>query len=303
MKLDLHMHSNYSSDGQHSVDDLCQFVKESGVNLFSLTDHNTILGVNKIIEQCCPIDSVDLNRVNFITGIELSTYFKETEIHLLVYGIDPNHPVLNQIIEEFKVNRLHQAKLRVEALQSMGMRIDFDELNEAAEGKTASGVTFLNVLKRYPENKLHIKPYIDGDKSDSPYTNFYFDFFFRGGKAFVYVPLLDYIETIHRLKDHGVLVIAHPGLYPVEMIDTLVTYDIDGIEVYSSYHDVDKNEYFVNIAKQNGLLMTSGSDFHGDLIKPGIKIGGVMSAGQNQTDRLLDLMNTKNLKYYALSHI
>lgn len=300
MKIDIHIHSDFSSDGQHSIDDIIKYVKDSNVDLFSITDHNTVLGVKEALKRCEVVNKPNSSFVNFITGIELSTDYDQTEIHLLAYGINPDSPVLADIILEFQKNRTKQVKLRVETLKSMGMKIDFDELIEAAKGISVSGVTILNVLKKYPENYPFIKEYIDGDKSHSPYTNFYFDFFFRGGKAFVYVPLLDYVDIIKRLKGEAVLVLAHPGLYPENIIDELVQYDIDGIEVYSSYHNDEKVAIFQNIAKTNSLISTSGSDFHGDKIKPGIYIGSAHAAEEKDLNKMLNLFEKRCLKIYKL---
>jgi predicted metal-dependent phosphoesterase TrpH len=299
MKTDLHIHSNYSSDGQHSIEEILDFIKQKSVNLFSITDHNTIKGVRHCLKYCNETDSFD-NTINFITGIEFSTYHKEVEIHLLAYGFDINLSILDELLEEFKINRVKQTELRVKELQKLGLTIDYDSLNRFANGKTPSGVTFLNYLKRFDENLEIIKEYIEGEKSESPYTNFYFDFFFRGGKAFVYVPLLDYKEVINKLKNHAVLVLAHPGLYPQNLINELVSLDIDGIEVYSSYHNQDKVNYFSNIADKNNLMIFSGSDFHGDKIKPGIEIGSISSLSEKDLNRLILLFKQKSLKSYKL---
>jgi predicted metal-dependent phosphoesterase TrpH len=301
IKTDLHMHSTYSSDGQHTVSELLSFVKNCNINLFSITDHNNIDSAKEISEIFKYSDYFVKGSLNFITGIEFSTYYKGDEIHLLAYGADFKSDTIKDLLKKFTINRNKQMELRVENLKKLGFQIELEEVVKKAEGKTASGVTFLNVLKSHKENIDKLYDYLKGEKSDSPYTKFYFDYFFKNGLAYVDIVLLDYMEVVEAMRNEAVLVIAHPGLYPVEIINDLVVDGIDGIEVSSTYHNKEKIDFFKKICEENNLIKTSGSDFHGDKIKPGIKIGQVDSLSDEELVKFFQLLKEKGSGFYFLN--
>jgi len=283
-KFDFHIHSNFSSDGTISPKEIYDEAVSCGLSYFSITDHNTVAGNLDMLSYKNKLNG----KVKFITGIELSAYVGELEIHLLSYGYDPESLEMNELILEYRKNRVKQAEARTDKLISMGYKLDFEELMKEADGKTPSGVTFLTVLKRYEENNKFIEEYVTGAKSDSPYTNFYFDYFYRGGKAYVSVPLLDYMKTVEMLKDQSFLVIAHPALYPKNILNDLVVDGVRGVEVFCSYHDDEKRKFFSDFAEGNKLTKTAGSDFHGERIKPGIVIGGHGCTDESVIDDFLD---------------
>jgi predicted metal-dependent phosphoesterase TrpH len=288
--FDFHIHTNYSSDGILSPLQVISAVRSRDFSAFSITDHNTVSSVKQVLR-----DFQGQGGITFVPAAELSTYFEGTEIHLIPYGIDPYDAVLEGLLEEFDANRLTQARKRTEKVRELGFTIDFERLVEASEGKTPSGVTFLKVLSEHEENLERLEPYITGEKSASPYTNFYFDYFFKGGYAYVDVSLLDYRNTVGLLRDKSVLVVAHPGLYPQERLEELFMEGVEGIEVYSSYHDDAKRAAYADFAENRGLLITAGSDFHGERIKPGIHLGGHGCPDDSVRDRLTERINMKKL--------
>ncbi len=289
--FDLHMHSSHSSDGVLSVPQILTVVRSRGMNLFSITDHNTVAACNEIKWYKDRYGS----KTMFINGVELSTYHGDREIHVCAYGFNESCNVIAGILETFKYNRDMQTQMRVEKLQDMGYIIDYDELMKAGGGKTPSGVTFLTVLSRHKENAEKLYDYLEGEKAVSPFTNFYFDYFTKGGKAWVNVRMLDFEDTVNKLKDKAVLSIAHPAVYKDKNIEELLIDGISGIEAYSTYHDDDKLKYYTQVADKYGLMITAGSDFHGERIKPGIHIGGHGCSDPSILDRFIK-------KIYELEH-
>ncbi|TCK60819.1 PHP domain-containing protein [Seleniivibrio woodruffii] len=268
--FDLHMHSSHSSDGVLSPAQILTIVRTRGISTFSITDHNTLAACNEMKWNKGRYGSKTL----FINGVELSTFHGDREIHVCAYGFNESCHTLLGILETFKRNRDLQTQMRVEKLQDMGFILDYEELHKSSGGKTPSGVTFLTELSKHKENAEKLYDYLEGEKSLSPFTNFYFDYFVKGGKAWVDVRMLDYYETIEKLKDKAVLCIAHPGLYKDREIEELITDGISCIEAYSTYHSSEQVQKYLDIARKHNLLVTAGSDFHGDRIKPGIHIGG-----------------------------
>lgn len=268
--FDMHIHSSHSSDGVLSPFQILTAVRSNGINMFSITDHNTVAACNEIKWHREKFGSKTL----FINGVELSTFHGDREIHVLAYGFDESCTVLAQIMETFQRNRDFQTQMRVEKLQDMGFVLEHEELVKASQGRTASGVTFLKVLSGHPENHKMLYDYLEGEKAVSPFTNFYFDYFVKGGKAWVDVRLLDFFDVVDKMKNNAILSIAHPALYKDRKIEELLIDGIRGIEAYSTYHDADKVSYYLDVAKKNKLFITAGSDFHGERIKPGIRLGG-----------------------------
>jgi len=269
-KYDLHIHSDHSSDGVLSPYEILTIARSRGMNMFSITDHNSVASADVMKWYKGKYG----NKTLYINGVELSLYHGDREVHVCAYGFNESCNIMSGILEIYNRNRVLQSELRVEKLQDIGFKVDYKEVMKAAGGKLPSGVTFLKVLSKYKENREALFDYLIGEKSVSPYTNFYFDYFTKGGKAYVNVPLLDFQETVDKLKNKSVLVIAHPALYVDRDIEELAVEGIDGIEVYSSYHDAEQTKFYKNLAEEKGLLITAGSDFHGDRIKPGIHLAG-----------------------------
>ncbi|WP_022849790.1 PHP domain-containing protein [Limisalsivibrio acetivorans] len=283
--FDFHIHTNFSSDGVLSPFQVLNALRSRNFSHFSITDHNTVAGVTDLLKSA---GDEGCRKIDFVSGIELSTNFEDVEIHLISYGVDTAHSGLLELLSEFEGNRRRQAELRVDKMRSLGFSIDLDRLMEMAQGKTPSGVTFLKALAEYPENHDKLEPYLEGERSDSPYTNFYFDYFFRGGRAYVDAPLLDYMKTVETLRDDSFLCIAHPGQYPEDKPSKLAVEGVRGIEAYSSYHDGEKTDDFLDLAVRKGMLPVAGSDFHGHRIKPGIHLGGHSCSDADMPLRLME---------------
>ena len=121
------------------------------------------------------------------------------------------------------------------------------------------------------------KDYIPGGKrSDPAPVNFFWDKCQYGSDLFVYVPMPDFVESVKKIHEAGGLaVVAHPfnTFYKNdEMLKVLFDSGVDGIEAYSNYHTPEQNVYYENLAKEHNLLITCGSDFHGEK-KPSIQMG------------------------------
>jgi predicted metal-dependent phosphoesterase TrpH len=83
MKADLHIHSLHSNDGEYSIPEIIKFCIESGVDTFSITDHNCVGGSREAMHL-----ATDVEGVNFIPGIEIDCNFRGTDLHLLGYQVN-----------------------------------------------------------------------------------------------------------------------------------------------------------------------------------------------------------------------
>ncbi|MFV0395946.1 MAG: phosphatase, partial [Coprobacillaceae bacterium] len=104
--------------------------------------------------------------------------------------------------------------------------------------------------------------------------------------------LEEVLEVVH--KHGGCCVLAHPGNNlkgKYELFDDMIALGIDGVEAFSSYHSEEAVEYFYNKGKENNLLITCGSDYHGHT-KPSIKLGdSKCTINQNEIDNKLKEYN------------
>jgi len=294
MIIDLHIHSDCSSDGEYSPEEILKYVKQKNIEYFAIADHNSISGYNKLKNGKQDIGTV------MIPAAEFSTFYGEHEVHVLAYGMDSESDALKNVFKIINENKLKQAHARVKALKRLGFEIKFDDLMTDASDNVPSGVTFLNTLLKSEYNKTMLSEYIHGEKSYSPYTSFYFDFFAKGGKAHVHVPLVDIGDFFDKMDGSAVFSLAHPGLNPDNIMTDLLGYPFDAVEVISSYHTSEEIKYFKTVADEYKCFYTAGSDYHGPNVKPNIFMGVDCSFNPVIMENLLNAIDRKNLYFYSI---
>ena len=283
--IDLHIHTNASSDGQHSPREIFEMAREKRLRALAFADHNSLENVEEGIRLGAEYG------IEFIPCMELNTLYRGLDLHILAYYIDPRSSALRQWMGEIHGKKVEQARRRTEKLNELGFRFTEDDLNSFAEGRLPTGKSFLEAILSRPENRKdpRLRPYIDGDRSGSPYVNFYRDYL-RGGKP-AFVPMEDVstlaaIQRIGRLG--GVSILAHPSDTGEENILSLARSGLEGLEAYSPYHTPGEQEAFRVLAEAHGLLVTAGSDFHGKKIKPDVELGRVAGNRYELVERLRD---------------
>lgn len=93
LKLDLHLHSKYSDDGNGSPEDIIKFLKKKGLHGMAITDHNTLTGSLKAI-KIKPKDFI------VIPGVEISTL----DGHMIALNIKEN--IQRELTLEDTVDRI-----------------------------------------------------------------------------------------------------------------------------------------------------------------------------------------------------
>lgn len=281
--IDLHIHTNASSDGQHSPQEIFQMARQKGFRAISFADHNTVDNVEEGFRL-----SEEFG-LEFFSCMELNTLHRGLDLHLLAYFIDHRSPALQSWLEEIHREKMEQAKKRMEKLNDLGFFFTEDDLQKYSDGRIPTGMSYLKAILSHPENRNdpRLRPYIDGNRANSPYVNFYRDYL-RGGKA-AFVPMEDVatIPAIQKIKGiGGIPVLAHPSDTGEENLIDLVENGLEGLEVYSPYHDPGEQESFRIFAESNGLLITAGSDFHGKKVKPDVEFGQVFGDHYDLVDKL-----------------
>lgn len=273
-KIDLHIHSNFSDDGELEVEDIVKLSIDQGMEAISICDHNSTRGVKRAIEYG------NANGVEVIPGIEIDCTYNSIDLHVLGYFIDYDNLVFEQLEEDIFRQEKEAGIKRIRKLkENTGLKIDEKEVLEKANGQTITGELIAEVLLGKEENINNemLRPYLrGGNRSDMPYVNFYWDFFSQDKIAYVPINYISLREAINIIKNSGgVPVIAHPGnnlKNNMDMIDSIIMEGICGIEAFSTYHTLEQTDYFYKKALEHNILVTCGSDFHGKN-KPNIKIG------------------------------
>ena len=271
--VDLHIHSNKSSDGDFSPTHIVHLAKEKGLRAISITDHDSVAAYPEALNIGEEIG------LEVIPGVELTTLFTDREFHLLLYFIDWDRTIVKELVTEVADRRFIEAKNRVEKLQKLGFSIEWEEVLEEAGPYPPLGVTIAKVLliKSEKNGDPLLEEYLnDANRMYAPYL-FYKDYFADGRPAFVprqNVNLKDVLALAPQMC--GVPVLAHPGA-PFERVsredlEVLKGLGLQGLEVYTSYHDDPMAAYYKGLAMEFDLVPTAGSDFHGS-IKPHVPFG------------------------------
>ena len=250
MKADLHIHSN-NSDGSDTVQELLKNLKKSGVDIFALTDHDTIEGC-KEMEKLAPKD------ITFIKGVELTCLCGDIKCHILGYGVDINNPDLLALIEKGKLLRRQKLETRIQYLKDVfNIELTEDEKNWLYSRKSVVKTHLANILVNRGlagDNVSAMKKYLDNIKTGNTR--------FDGKEA---------IETIK--KAGGIVVWAHPiggeGEKHLTLeeflpkLEKMKTFGFQGLECYYSRYNFDEIKFLTKCAEDNNLLITGGSDYHG----------------------------------------
>jgi len=288
--IDLHIHTNASSDGQHSPREIFELAKSKALRAIAFADHNSVSNVEEGHRLSGEFG------IEFFSCLELNTFHNGLDLHILAFFIDPRSQALKNWLESIHQKKQEQANKRVEKLNELGFVFTWDDLRKFSGDRLPTGMSFLKAILSREENRQdpRIQPYINGERSQSPYVSFYRDYL-RGGKpAFVGMEDIPTITAIRKIKELGAIpVLAHPSDTGEGNIQHLVKNGLEGLEVYSPYHTAHEQEAFAAFAQKNGLLITAGSDFHGKAVKPDVELGGVEG---NHYEILLNLKERQKRK-------
>lgn len=271
MNIDLHIHTHHS-DGTFSTVDLLKSIKDFNVDLFSVTDHDSV-GFYKDLSSL----NVDLKDIGCVPGIEITCQHNNTIRDILWYGIDIDK--INQWLESHYSfdNRLRKQKRILAHLKDAFRRhqVYFDENLDVHDGKKSEAyITMLMNVAKYQSNieKLPMIANIS-DFYINHFTNVHSEFY--ANESIDAPTIKEAIDLIHFAG--GLAFLAHPYKYRMDESDTMLLIDlaiqsgIDGIEVYHTSHNQKHIEKLYDIVHQNNLYISGGSDFHGD-IKPNIHL-------------------------------
>lgn len=256
--IDLHLHTT-ASDGQYSPREVMLRAKKMGATSVAVTDHDTTTGIQEARQTAEELG------LEFFPGIEISAA-EEAELHILGYGIASDAPSVQALCQNGSEERKKRTEKLLRFLQNKGIPITLEDVKRVNDGKTSGRPHFARTL---------VDLGVVSSVSEA------FD---------QYLTTPEYYETVERKKPTaqtgiraicqagGVAVLAHPYLLHKsseeleQLIQELIPYGLQGIEVYYSKHGAEERKFYLSLAKRYGLLVTCGSDFHGEAVKPEIEI-------------------------------
>ena len=261
--IDLHSHS-ICSDGELSPIELLKLAEENKLEIFSITDHNTVLAY-KYLEH---INVKTYFSGELINGCEINCSFDGVRIEALVYNFDIN--ILDTFLKKYYSNDIYQ-KNNIREFQELynkclvnNLRIDS---NSKYDPKKEFPMNFIyNELTKYKENEK-----IMGSEEFNSRALFYR----KCTSSKSYVLFCDFMDSIPSLEEvskivrscGGKIFLAHPFGYQLDnyydTFNKLVNSKLfDGFECFHPNFDERQTDFLINYCKVNKLFMSAGSDFH-----------------------------------------
>jgi len=252
--VDLHTHTNFS-DGSMTPEQIVEAAMDNNVGILAITDHDTINGSLSIRQLCAD------NGIHYIPGVEVSTLDGSKLFHILAYGFDVKNAEFINYISHTRF-MLDQKSVRlIEAMQNDYDLISLREYFEYLEEEWFGGWKALRYI---------VKKGVSPSLEDS--IKFYKQYNIKEYN----LGFPSIASTVYRIKKAGgYAVLAHPG----KSIDTsdidqfqaevtrIIAYGLDGIECYYPLHSETVTQICLDVCERNNLLITTGSDCHGDFAK------------------------------------
>ena len=243
MHLDLHLHST-CSDGALAPEALAPAAHRAGLHAIALTDHDTTAGIARLAAAAVPLGLL------VISAIELSCRAAGRDLHLLGYGIDPDHPALAGVTARLTELRRERLAEIVARLRALGVGI--------ATGDVAAPAGNVSIGRPHVAAAL-VRLGAVGSVQEA-FTRYLRD----GGPA--YVPaagpdVADGIAAVHAAG--GLAVWAHPDASDVIRFGALAAQGLDGVEALRPNVAPTASAAIEHAGREAGLLVTGGSDWHG----------------------------------------
>lgn len=246
--IDLHLHTT-ASDGRLTPAQLVARASAAGLTTISVTDHDTVAAINEVAEVAKGLN------LRVVSGIEITAVDDGRDVHMLGYFFDPASASLAAVLEQQRALRVSRVREIGAKLATLGMVVDVESVLLAAAARPGSSVG---------------RPQVARELVRAGYVTSVQDAFEKwlatGRPAFI--PRTGpspaaIVDAIHQAG--GIASMAHPAVTRRdELIGPLVDSGMDAIEVYHSDHTPEDQQQYQLIAHRYGILVSGGSDFHGE---------------------------------------
>jgi predicted metal-dependent phosphoesterase TrpH len=254
MGYDLHIHSIYS-DGVYRPAELIEKAIFRGVTGIALTDHDTVAGIGEAMMEAVS------RGFELIPGVELTTDYGPTEVHILGYDFDLQAPKLLRKLDSIVEGRNERARSIIKKLNKHGIPLTWEKVRAKTTSKFVGRAHIFKAMEAermfHPEHRQDAFEYYLG----------------RNGLAYEPHREISTFEAVELIAAAGgIPVLAHPGRMENDrLIHELCEAGLKGLEVYYPSHTPDLVTRYLGIAEHHHLYITGGTDFHNSLNQ--IRIG------------------------------
>jgi predicted metal-dependent phosphoesterase TrpH len=278
--IDLHVHSTFS-DGSYTPEELAKLAAKASLTAIALTDHDSTEGLDRFLVAC------EKESVLGIPGIEISAEISEGTLHVLGYFVEYKDEGFQETLRQIRDGREIRNHKMIEQLNELGLELTWEEVASYAGEDVVGRPHFAQAMiaRGYVKNKRKV-----------------FDKYLAKGKPGYAdrfrLSVSDAISSIRAVG--GVPVLAHPSTLRKETselrdyIRELADLGMQGIEVYYSEHSEGQVMFYEGLAKEFGLTLVGGSDFHGD-VNPRVSLGTGFGS-LNVPDELVEALKAKRGK-------
>ena len=250
MLTDLHMHSYYS-DGTMSPREIVEDAKKRNVQLIAITDHNVLDSYTELKE------AAEEFGIKVIRGVEIDARFEDIVVHILAYNFEDNENLFN-LIHKAKNELLETSIELIKRMENDYENISSEDYEAYDYDKRKGGWKGIHYLfDRGITSEL-----FEGVK--------YYGKYKCGHEYFDYPTVEEVVKAVH--EANGYVVLAHPCNYYssknkeeiLEKLEILKSLGIDGVECYYPANSDLMTNTCLEFCKDNNLIITAGSDGHGD---------------------------------------
>ena len=278
--LDLHLHTYYS-DGKESPAVVVQRAKAAGLDVIAVTDHDGMGGVEEAVAEGKRLGVQVVRGVEFsaeytadVPGFEGDTHY----MHILGYGMDPSDPELRSVLDYIQERRVWRNEQLRQVFEKLGFPMTMEELKAHSINGFVGKVSFARVLAErgvcpdphaafldknllaHPKIKAVHRYKISAEEALRVINK-------AGGKAFFahpfqlsFRPAREESEEVYRRRQEAV-------------ISALKAIGLAGIECWYPTHTPEQTAYLLGLAERLGMLVSKGSDDHGENARPVKKMG------------------------------
>lgn len=262
MIIDLQLHSTYS-DGYLTPSQLADFMSANGVKIASLTDHNTVAGLDEFNLAC------QKKKIKTINGLELYVKLNRKRFNILWYNFDQRRPELHSLLRNSQIRR--RRKIREALLKLKDQSFQINEVSLLDKYKNYIPINHIvDAIFTTPFNKKII---IQKLKIKNPTQEEILKCIFKNPALINIRESYIGIDQVLKLRKKigGQLIFNHPGKYNQlkrDFIIKLKKAGIDGLEIITPHHSIGAVMYAQRLAREYKMIMTGGSDFHLSEIAP-----------------------------------
>lgn len=267
MPGDFHTHTNFS-DGSSDIEELVFFAQKVNLSHLAVSDHDTAKCIKFAYKN------YKINSLTLVPSVELTCfdYKRLRRVHLLCY-----FPKLtSELLDFFALMKKRRNEATMQSLSELEQLYPQFSSVKALSFAQKSGVLFKTHL---------IKVLYEAGYTDGIYKQLYKELFgYPHGKV-LHDPRYESVETVLQIikNANGVAVVAHPSVYnSIELVKQLIkNKQIHGVEINHPRNKPEDIKLLTKLAKENDLIVTGGSDFHGTHSAHPLPLGSYLTTDNN----------------------